>query len=268
MIKTDYHLHTCYSFDSDEKMEDIVKKSIEIGLDEIVFTDHLETLDPDVSIFDIIDYNKYILEIEALKERYGKKIKLMLGAEINLEPSIKDEINKYLGKYPFDFIIGSLHAENFSDFAISNLSEGKTRDEYYEHYFKWGIKCVKEDFNYSVLGHIDYIIRYGGYKNRYLDMDIHMDIIKEILKTIIDKGKGIEINTAGLRYNLGHVHPKKEILQLYKQLGGEIITVGSDAHSRENLAMDFDIVQDLLKECGFDYYTRFEKMKPIFEKIK
>lgn len=267
MIKTDYHLHTAYSFDSTEMMEDIVKRAIELDLNEIVFTDHLETLDPNVGIHKIIDYDRYVGELEALREKYGKSIDLKLGAEINLEPSIKNEINNYLNKYPFDFVIGSLHAAEFEDFAMSDFSDGKSRDEYYDDYFKWGIDCVKKDFNFCVLGHIDYIVRYGGYKEKYLDMDIHKGAISEILKTLISNGKGIEINTAGIRYNLGHVHPKVEILKLYKSLGGEIITVGSDAHRKSDLAKDFDTAKHLLKDCGFEYYTRFEKMKPIFEKI-
>ena len=88
MIKTDYHMHTCYSFDSNEKMEDIVKQSIEIGLTEIVFTDHLETIEPGTGIDRIIDYDEYIREIEDLRHRYGKDINIMLGAEINLELQI------------------------------------------------------------------------------------------------------------------------------------------------------------------------------------
>ena len=98
-------------------------------------------------------------------------------------------------------------------------------------------------------------------------MDIHRESIREILKTLIERGKGIEINTAGLRYNLGHVHPKIEILHMYKELGGEIITVGSDAHKKTDLARDFDIAYEILKECGFNYYTRFEKLSPLFERI-
>lgn len=267
MIKTDYHLHTTYSFDSTEQMEDIVKSAIKLQLNEIVFTDHLETLDPKVGIHKIIDYDKYVNELEALRKKYGSAIDLKLGAEINLEPSIKTEINSYLDKYPFDFVIGSLHASEFEDFAMSNFSLGKTQNEYYDAYFQWGIDCVKQDFNFCVLGHIDYIVRYGGFSNKYLDMEIHKEAISEILKILIERGKGIEINTAGIRYNLGHVHPKVEILKLYKALGGEIITVGSDAHRKTDLAKDFDIAKSLLKDCGFNYYTRFEKMKPIFEKI-
>ena len=267
MIKTDYHLHTEYSFDSTEKMEDIVRRAIELGLSEIIFTDHLETLDPNVGINEIIDYDKYVNELEDLKEKYGKSIDLKLGAEINLEPEIITDINSYLDKYPFDFVIGSLHATNFEDFAMSDFSKGKTKDEYYNAYFQWGIDCVKQDFKFCVLGHIDYIVRYGGFSDKYLDMSIHKDAISEILKILIGSGKGIEINTAGLRYNLGHVHPKVEILKLYKELGGEIITVGSDAHRKADLAKDFDIAKKLLKDCGFKHYTRFEKMKPIFEKI-
>ena len=134
MIKTDYHMHTCYSFDSNEKMEDIVKQSIEIGLTEIVFTDHLETIEPGTGIDSIIDYDEYIREIEDLRHRYGKDINIMLGAEINLEPSIEKETNEYLSRYPFDFIIGSLHASDFTDFAMSDISRGLTQDEYYSKY--------------------------------------------------------------------------------------------------------------------------------------
>jgi len=267
MIKTDYHMHTCYSFDSDEKMEDIVRRSIEIGLREIVFTDHLEVIYPNKKIDTVIDYDKYVREISNLQIKYKKDINILLGAEINLEPSIEKETNEYLSRYPFDFIIGSLHAFEFKDFATPDFSKGLTQDEYYKKYFEWGIGCVKKDFNFSVLGHIDYIIRYGGYDNKILNMDVHREYIKEILKTLIDKGKGIEINTAGLRYNLGHLHPKIEILQMYKDLGGEIVTIGSDAHKKSDLARDFDIAYDILKKCGFKYYSRFEKMKPVFEKI-
>ncbi len=267
MIKTDYHMHTCYSFDSNEKMEDIVKQSIEIGLTEIVFTDHLETIEPGTGIDSIIDYDEYIREIEDLRHRYGKDINIMLGAEINLEPSIEKETNEYLSRYPFDFIIGSLHASDFTDFAMSDISRGLTQDEYYSKYFEWGMDCVKRDFNFSVLGHLDYIVRYGGYDNKFLNMDVHRESIREILKTLIERGKGIEINTAGLRYNLGHVHPKMEILHMYKELGGEIITAGSVAHKKSDLARDFDIAYEILKECGFNYYTRFEKLSPLFERI-
>lgn len=266
MIKTDYHIHTNYSFDSMETMEDVVKTGISKGLKEVIFTDHLETLDSNQKISEVIDYKKYYNEILELREKYPQ-INIGLGAEINLEPKIEKETNDYLSKYPFDFIIGSTHAANFVDIAMSNFSQGKTRDEYYDMYFQWALKCVGGNFDYDVLGHLDYIVRYGGYSEKILDVELHQEVISEILKTLILKGKGIEINTSGLRYGLGHTHPRIEILRLFKALGGEIITVGSDSHQKETLGNNFDIAEKILKECGFKYYTRFEKRIPKFEKI-
>ena len=88
-----------------------------------------------------------------------------------------------------------------------------------------------------------------------------MDIIEQILKTLIYNGKGIEINTAGFKYGLGHPNPHEKILKLYHELGGEIITIGSDAHECKHLAYDFEKVTEILKKCGFRYYSEFTGRK-------
>ena len=89
----------------------------------------------------------------------------------------------------------------------------------------------------------------------------------EILKILIQKEKGLELNMAGLKYGLPYAHPHKDILKRYKELGGEIITVGADGHKPEHIAYDFHKVSDILKECGFTYYTEFNKRKPDFCKL-
>ena len=94
-----------------------------------------------------------------------------------------------------------------------------------------------------------------------------MDIFEEIFKQIISKGKGIEINTGGLYKNLNQTHPCYEYLKLYKALGGEIITVGSDAHTPDKVGYGFNIVQNLLLECNFKYYCTFKNRKVDFKKI-
>lgn len=267
MIKTDYHMHTSYSVDSEENMEEIVKSAIDKGLIEIMLTDHLECTDPGCKdITKVIDYDKYYSEVLELREKYPQ-IYIGLGAEINLEPEIVKETNEYLSKYPFDFIIGSTHASDFVDIAMPPFYTGKTRDEYYDMFFKLGKKCLELDYDFDVFGHIDYIVRYGGYSERVLDVNLHKEAISQVLKALIDKGKGIEINTSGIRYGLGHTHPRIEILKMYKEFGGEIITIGSDSHQKETLGNDFNIAEEMLKESGFKYYTRFEKRIPKFEKI-
>ena len=92
----------------------------------------------------------------------------------------------------------------------------------------------------------------------------YADIIDEILRTLIEKGKGLELNTAGLKYGLPFAHPHADVLKRYRELGGEIITIGADGHRPEHIAYDFSKVRDILEDCGFKYYTEFKGRKPYF----
>ena len=120
--------------------------------------------------------------------------------------------------------------------------------------------------NYNILGHLDLIKRYGPY-DEILDDDYFIDIITEILKQVIYDGKGIEVNTSCFKYNLPDLTPSRKIIELYKSLGGEIITTGSDAHATGFLACNFKYIYDYLKSIGFEYVCTFDKMKPLFNKI-
>ena len=115
---------------------------------------------------------------------------------------------------------------------------------------------------FDVYGHLDYVVRYSPEKS-YDPLD-YREMIDEILKLLIKKGKGIEINTAGLKSGLGYVHPHEFILNRYKELGGEMITAGSDAHDRSRVAADFDQAEEALKKAGFKYYAVFRQRKPDF----
>ena len=121
--------------------------------------------------------------------------------------------------------------------------------------------------DFDVYGHLDYIVRYGPNKNKYYTYETYADVLDEILRTLIQRGKGIELNTAGFKYGLGHAHPILPVLKRYKELGGEIITLGSDGHAPEQIAWDFDKVPELLKEAGFTHFTTFQERKPIFRKL-
>lgn len=267
MIFSDYHVHTNYSIDSDEPMEESICVAIKRGLEEIVFTDHLETLDPKEPIKDVIDYKRYIQEIQYLQEKYQKKIAIKLGAEINLEKDLRQQYNYFINEVPFDFIIGSIHAVDFVDVGTRAYYGGLRVEEYHEKYYQNMLEVLQNDFSYSVLGHLDYIVRYGGYKNNIVNVEKQRQYLEPIMKKAIENGKGIELNTSGIRYNLKDVHPSREILSLYYELGGEIITVGSDSHMASTIAQDFDLAEKLLIDIGFKYYTVFDKLKPDFVKL-
>ncbi len=108
------------------------------------------------------------------------------------------------------------------------------------------------------------MVRYGPTQNQGWNFRDYADVFEAIFKNLIHQGKGIEINTAGLYKGLGYPHPHRDILSMYKDMGGEIITVGSDAHQPQYFAYGFDIAEDLLKDCGFRYYCVFKNRKPEF----
>lgn len=261
----DYHMHSSFSNDSQTDMENMIKKSIDLGIKEICFTDHVDyDLDTD---FDWgIDYNKYFDKINFFQDKYKNQITIKKGVELGLQKQIINKCSEDANKYPFDFIICSIHAINKSDLYFGEFFKGKTQHEAYEAYFMELYTVVKNYKDYSVLGHLDLIKRYGNY-NKLLEDSLFSDIIEAILKQIIYDGKGIEINTSCYRYNLPDLTPSRKIINMYKDLGGEIITTGSDSHNESQIAYQFDYIYSYLKKSGFEYICKFNKMKPEFIKI-
>lgn len=261
----DYHMHSSFSNDSKTDMEDMIKKSINLGLKEICFTDHVD-YDLDADDDWGIDYNKYFDKIKFFQNKYSDKISIKQGIEFGLQEQIIDKCSKEANMYPFDFIICSMHAINRSDLYFGNFFKDKTQHEAYEIYFTKLYSIIKNYKDYSVLGHLDLVKRYGNY-DKLLDDKLFSDIIEAILKQAIHDGKGIEINTSCYRYNLPDLTPSRYILNMYKDLGGEIITTGSDSHNPSQIAHQFDYIYSYLKDIGFEYVCKFNKMKPEFIKI-
>ena len=157
---------------------------------------------------------------------------------------------------------------NKIDLASGILQKGKSRYELQNLYFETVLKNIETYNKFNVFGHLDFVTRYGGSSFSGMDLNEHWDIITKILKTLVLKGKGIEINTSGYRYKENRVYPEFKILKKYLELGGKIITIGSDAHIKEHIFMDMDKAYDILEKLGVKYITTFDKMKPVFKKIK
>lgn len=160
-----------------------------------------------------------------------------------------------------------MHAFEGAELDKGDLFRENSQQEGYRIYFENLKKTVENFDNCDVYGHLDFVVRYGNFKNKVLRYEDYKDIIDEILTIIISKGKGIELNTSGLRYKLNSMHPSREILKRYYELGGRIITVGSDAHVAKDLCADFDEAIKELKEIGFKEITTFKNRKPSFIKI-
>lgn len=270
MYKADSHVHSNFSGDSMEKIESIIERAIELGMNEITITDHLDLDFPgDVNIFEL-DFEKYIETLKNLKKEYKNNIKLKIGIELGLQPQLKDSYNKIFECEDIDFIIGSSHCVKGMDIADKSFFEKYAKDEAHKLYFEEILKNIDAFPKISIYGHLDFINRYGrsiydDYKK--INLHMHKEIIDEILKKLIEKGIGIEINTSALRYGLRDFHPCRKILKRYKELGGEIITIGSDAHRALDIMRDFDKAKETLKELGFKNFCTFEKRKVEYRSL-
>ncbi len=266
MIISDCHLHTSFSADSDTPMEDMVNAAIDKGLKTICFTEHMDYEFPASSYgidftFDVDEYSKKINEI---KNCYSDKIQVLKGIEIGLKPNLTVTYEKLLSDYDWDFVIGSTHLVGNVDPYYPEYWDNRTRKECFDMYFESMLKNVNIHNYFDTLGHLDYILRYAPDKNNAFDYNLYIDIIDEILKVIIKNEKGLEINSSGYKAGLPHPNPCKEIIKRFLELGGEIITIGSDSHTTEHIAYRFDSVKELLISLGIKYYAIYKNRKPEF----
>lgn len=263
----DMHMHTHFSGDSEANSFDIAQKAVDIGLQGICFTDHLDIDYKETpGLFDL-DIPSYKKEISLVKEQFAEKLDIGWGIELGLQPYLAEKNQQVIQGNNFDFVIGSTHVVKQIDIYFPPYYEGRNEDDCYREYFEETLKNAQSNVNFDVYGHLDYVIRYGPNKNQHYSYKKFADIIDEILRTLIAKGKGIELNMAGFKYGLGHAHPTLDTLKRYKELGGEIITLGSDGHAPEQIAWEYEKVPAILKEVGFDYFTVFKERKPAFKKL-
>lgn len=267
MIICDSHTHSSFSFDSEELMEDMVKGAIEKNISVITFTDHCDAVGIGNSAkFKTVleeEIPKSVKEANRLKEVYKSKIKVLSGIELG-EPThskIKTDIALSLGEY--DFILASTHeVRGREDFYFLEYDEKKV-DTLLDEYFNEQLEVVKWN-GFDSLAHFDYPARYISERTSLQnDYSKYSGIIDEILRTLIKNNKSLEINTSTISKPLSRPMPGKDILTRYKELGGYLITMGSDAHNRDAISQNFEQAFSILKELGFDSYYYYENHKPI-----
>lgn len=277
MIQADMHMHTWFSTDSEACPRDMADEAVRKGLKTICFTDHFDKDDLEWGEEGIFDVDAYFVEMQKLQEEYAGKLNIRIGIELGLRTYLEDYYEELTKKYPFDFVIGSVHnvpykkdAEGnilYTDPAAEKLFTDRTDKEAYRLMMETTLENVRTSDCFQTLGHLDYVVRYGKSREKEYSYTDYADIIDEILKLLIEKEKGLEVNSAGLKYGLPFAHPHSDVLKRYRELGGEIITIGADAHKPEHIAYDFAKAEEILKSCGFKYYTEFFEQKPVFKQL-
>ncbi|MGN1412205.1 MAG: histidinol-phosphatase HisJ family protein [Oscillospiraceae bacterium] len=269
----DCHTHTNNSPDAESSPLEMVQQGIKIGLDVMAITDHCEVnmwypKEHYKHVLDYDDYNymssfkKSLADNNKLKNDFRTQITLLSGIELgqaNMDFNLAEEI---ISEDSLDFVIGSVHQiDGFPDFFIINYDKVNI-EPLLKAYFLNVLKLCKWG-KFDILGHLTYPMRYIFERGIEVDMSKFNVIIEEIFKTVIDNGLGIEVNSSGLRQKCGIPFPTVEYVKMYRDLGGTVISVGSDAHSTDQLGKNIPECIDMIKSCGFEYLTYFKHRQPI-----
>ena len=259
----DYHMHSMVSFDGHDSGLAMAMAAKAAGLKEICFTDHIDhdcdaegrsmVLDPKVYS---AEYDN--LEVEGLKIRRG--------VEYGLKPYNKQTMQEDLKQRNFDFVLGSVHFVNEQDIYYKEFWQDKTVEQAVQLFLEETLMCVQHHDDYDVLGHLSYICKARAHPDpKPLYLKDHREIVDEILKILVQKGKGMEINTSGVD-RCGDFLPREEFFRRFKELGGEIVTIGSDAHNTQRVGQYAGQASEMMKDI-FGYVCTFEGRKPIFHKL-
>ena len=287
-MRADYHVHSEFSDDSREYMEAQIERAIELGLEEICFTDHVDYgIKKDWEEGNIVwrgadlmsddrmvrnplanvNYPEYFGKLLRMQETYRDRITVRRGLEFGIQSITVPQFERLYEKWQdeLDFVLLSMHQVDNREFWTQDFQQGRSQQEYNEIYYREIRKVMDMFDHYDVLAHLDLIVRYD--KQGIYPFEKVEDLIAEILKMAIRKGKGIELNTSSWHYGLSDTQPSRRILKLYRDLGGRIITVGSDAHSTRYLADHLDDAYQILKDLGFKEICTFDRRQPVFHEL-
>jgi len=248
-------------------MVEACETSIKSGLEGVAFTDHLDIDYPGSDSSSYINFDKYFSEISKIKSVYEGKLKVLKAIEVGIQPhTIKESLEK-VESYPFDYVLASVHVIDGIDPYLKREYYNTSKNDAYERYLKKIYYMITNFDNYDMVGHFEYIIRYAQYEDRSMRYADHTDIFDSILKELIKKGRGFEVNTGTYRDPLAKIEYDAAVLKRYRELGGELVCLGSDAHRVSHIGLRFDYFSQLIRDAGFKYTVHFEERKPVFDRI-
>lgn len=266
----DTHMHTSFSGDSDASPLDMINSAKEKRLAGICFTDHLDIdYREEPHLFDL-DFDEYFKKMPQIKkENESPDFWIGTGIEMGLQPYLAETHHAITRKYPFDFVIGSVHVISGYDPYYKSFYDDKSPQEAYRMYFDQVYENICAFDDYDTLGHLDYVVRYGlkyfGSPEADCRFDDFKNTFEKILKHLIEHGKSLEVNTGAFRYGMSEPNPSYEILKFYYNLGGRNITLGADAHEPKDVAIGYEKVIPELKKIGFSWFNVYKNRHP--EKI-
>lgn len=273
----DNHNHSQFSFDGGRtSVGKTVNSAIGKGLAGICFTDHCDFFVPPMKaqheeyVPEVFDVEARNAEIDKVNVKCPRDFHVFKGIEIGVQKSERDKIAAHLEKYSFDEIIASVHYLDDTDPFWGGYYEGKTWRYAYGHYLETLYdEMVWLGDRFDIMGHYDYVTRYAPYPECSILYKDFPDILDSMLRYLAENGKALEINTKTYQDFKGRTPVlDKNILMRYRELGGEIISLGSDSHDADRVGFNFERTAALVSRCGFRYLAHFDKRKPVMLPIR
>ena len=255
-----FHVHSASSDDCQYSMEAMLESAIDAGIKHICFTDHYDVNFPTTPEYNI---ETAIHTFNKLHKIFSHKIYLYLGIELGQPSENHEESLRLISNENIDYVLGALHnlpdGEDFYFMDYANVE----LDEMFNAYFDELINLC-ETYDIDTLAHICYPIRYLKRNRCQYDLNRYANKIEQLLKLLIKKEIALEINTSGIKTALKDTLPPRSILEKYYNLGGRLITIGTDAHRPVNIATGLAESYQIAKEIGFKQIVIFKKRQKIF----
>jgi histidinol-phosphatase (PHP family) len=255
----DYHIHTSFSSDGKNAIAAACEAAIAHGLREIALTDHV-----DFGPADPLDYLQpatYLAEIERCRAHYGGRLTIRAGLEVGEPHIFAEQARAVLATGEFDFVLGSAHYADGMQVAWKEPYFEQPLRQAYEAYFRQVVRLAAQG-DFDVLGHLDLVKRDARKFGLVYDgPEPYADVIRTALRSLVERGKGLELNTSPLRMGQPEPCPSLQVLRWYRELGGEILTFGSDAHQPEAIGACFDVALEIARAAGFTRLATFEKRR-------
>lgn len=251
----DYQVHSDRSHDGLCTIHNHCLHAVEIGLDEIGFTEHKD-FDPADPVVNYFDYDLYSREIEKARSDFRGSLIIRKGVEIDYQRWFEDSIGKYLETHSFDFILGSVHHIDRVMVMSPEYLASRDKLQAHRHYFDAVLDSANSGF-FDILGHLEYANRRGVPHFGAYDSELFTPELREIFKSMRNQNVVLEINSAGLRYASGGAYPCLKTVQLYANSGGTCVTFGSDAHEPKYLAADFIETREIARQAGIAHLAQF-----------
>lgn len=244
-------------------MEIVCRAALRMGMEEIAITDHVD-FEPLDECHGYFKSRRFWRDLQRCRDLFGDWLTIRAGAECGESHRYAQEVERVLSAHPYDFVLGSIHWAAGRPTFHESFFDGLKLDEGLGLYFDV-LGDLAEQGDYDVLAHLD-IIRRAAFRRfglQELDLQPHEERIRRVLRAVAQRGKGVEINTSTQRRGMGPPGPPVQVLRWFRQEGGQIVTLGSDAHRPEDVGADLDLALDMMRQAGFERPARFERRRTL-----